>query len=517
MKKINLFVLAGLLFIAPAIKAQTVSNEVVAKKYGKISAYGVLGGKNVGFIGNNEVMDMGKNSYKVFQGTKCVNENFLNGTIGAKDEVDFLFKPDGVLLARVDNSLEKAPIYIQAFDKNLKTSKAQKKVGELGVTLNASSTGSGVSINKRNVSIEIVQNEKSGNILLYCSVNTKGEGSKISPVFKSKSASASYFKLIVLDEELNVINTYDQEAKTVSDIITLTSPTITANNDVLGIASEIGDKQISSMQLVHFSKDGEAEHFDIESDKGSVLSTKISTNSVNDKVVVSILSASSEEDYKKCVLGVYNYNLTTKDFDRGAYGLDVENLNANSFHNFKTFNIDDITILEDGSVLFMLYGTADIYDSGVLLYNASYGMIFVKINKDGDFEWVTAIDKRDRGYHLVNDMNDYVRYFNEDGNLELIMNVHGVTFKEGSYKIPKMKYIDGTTAPVLNNMASGMVVKVVLDMTSGDYQVNKTNLLSKSITGLYLGEAQKLDEPGKYYLRFLKSKEQYNGIIDFRD
>ena len=508
MKKSKIITLACLLLMSWSIKAQTMTNVVKAKSYGMISPMGGKGLAHYGFIGKKEIFNLG-NNFKVFEGDVEVNKDFLAGSYNKNDAVKLAFKGKELLFIRTDNSMDQAPIFIQTFDANLQPKGKPFKIGELGVTLGAGSKGSTGSISKRTVEFEASWDQTTGNILVSCHVGSYGVS--IIRGGRPKSSTTPYVKLILLDQNFNVLSTFAQESTEDGSEIEVVSSSVAENGDGVSIIHEISKNVIKRNFFVHVSKDNEAVLKDIQADKPTVLSSKMSLNSKNDMVAVTILSQDQDVDKKKCYVGVYNYNLKTQSVERKSYELSLDNLNLPTMDHFKWLNIDEVQKLEDGSTLVYLNSTVTMIDNG-REYTQSHGLIFLKIQPNGELAWVTPIEKLDRGYIGVHDMNDVITYLNNNGELEVVFNVGRTFLKNETYKIGNSK-----GAPWINQMGGNIPMKTTINLESGAPRYEALKFGGKKVTCLYVGESQKQEVPGKYIMRLFIDGDAFNTMVDFTE
>ena len=90
MLKYKFITLLAMLFFASSTEAQKVIETTKAQGFGGKITKGTIGMKHVGYMGTKEVLLSG-NKYKVFDGTKEVNKDFLEEDFDKTDGRDLFF------------------------------------------------------------------------------------------------------------------------------------------------------------------------------------------------------------------------------------------------------------------------------------------------------------------------------------------------------------------------------------------------------------------------------------------
>ena len=518
MIKLKQFTVLAISCFAFSSQAQKVVETSKAMGFGAKITRTSVGMIPVGYMGMKEVFLSG-NTYKVFEGTKQVNKDFLEEDFDRTDGRDLYFTEDEVIVVRADNKKDNAPILIQAFDDQLKPKGPIKQVGELSLTLNPAARGTFFSIGKRKIIIKISRNKNSGNTLIYCHVGNyatalNGEVSK-------KSSSTPYVKLILLDKDLNVINTFAQDATDDGNEIDLTSPTMLENGDAIALLTlkkvsviTIVDNQIISQALVHLTKDKETVLTNVSAELNSVLSYQTSMNSGNDKVVVSILSRPNR-DYKNCALSIYTYDLKTRSLNKSITNINKEDFKMKSFKDFYGFQIIETRMFDDGSSMVILNSIKNIYDDGVLQGTLSKALLFVKLSPTGAMSWITPIEKSDQSDYRQHDMNEILTYVNKNGELDVVFNVPIAYYKKGTYKLKSWKALNGRAITAGRGGTRNVAVKVTLNLASGSSKIEKIDFGKKPVSSMYVRDSKALDNPGEYIIRVMYAGKPTIAHLDF--
>lgn len=513
MKRLKLIGLMGLLFLTSSLEAQKVTELSEGVKYRYDIPTPTLlypaGLVHVGFIGNKEVVRVGVEDYRVNEG-KDVVVNDLKSTlnINKADPLGFIFKLDEVILLSADNTKETAPISIQLLDENLKSKTQPVQIGDLSIVLNG--TESGFKSDNRKIELSAYWNKNTGNILVYCHV-LSNKNNAITSVF-GKSATP-YIKLILLDANFNVLSTYEEEAADNESKILAISPCVEDNGDALSYVINSKKTSLNSIQVVHLAKDNDTELIDILPDNSIIMSYKISSNAVNDKVAISILSIKEEEKWNKCDLGVYYYNLKTNDIDRFTYAFNIKTLGSSSMLDLGGLSVFDIEMLEDGSALFYFDVANRIVTSEGRDYINTYGMVYMKIDATGDVDWTTTVDSYNYTYRALYNMDKCVRYYNSDGNLEVIFNAPDKYIKNNVYKLIRNR--NSRPYAISNRKNNSLPVKATIDMSTGAVRYKVLTFGGKNYNRFLFSGAQELETPGKYIMRLFLDKKDYNAIVDF--
>ena len=519
MIKLKQFTLLAILLFASSTHAQKVIESVKAPGFGAKITKGSVGMIHVGYMGMKEVLLSGK-SYKVFEGTKQVNKDFLEEDFDKNDGRDLYFSQDEVIVVRADNKKDIAPILIQAFDDQLKPKGAIKQVGELALTLNPAEKGNFFSIGKRKIIIKVSRNKISGNTLIYCHVGNYA--TSMTGEVSDMSSSTPYVKMILLDKDLNVINTFAQDATGDGNEIELSSLTLLDNGDAIAfltvkkisIISYI-DTKIVSQALVHLTKDKEVGLTEVSAELNKVLSYQTSLNSGDDKVVVSILSRTNK-DYKKCALSIYTYDLKTRSVNKSVNNINKLDFKLKSIKDFRGFQIIETRMLDDGSSLVILNSIKYIYDDGKLEGTLSRALLFVKLSSKGEISWITPIEKSDQSDHKQHDMNEILTYMNENGELEIVFNVPKAYYKSGTYKLKSWNYLNGRVISQRKKGTRNLPVKVTLNVASGSSKIEKITFGNKPLTCLHIKDSKVLDNTGEYVMRVMVGGKPMITHLDFK-
>lgn len=518
MIKFKRFTVLTILFFASFSHAQNVIESTKAQRFGAKITKGSLGMIPVGYVGMKEVFLSG-NSYKVFEGTKQVNKDFLEEDFNKTDGRDFYFGQDEVIVVRVDNKKDNAPILIQAFDDQLKPKGAIKQVGELSLTLNPAARGNFFSIGKRKIIVKISRNKNSGNTLIYCHVGNYATA--INGEVSIKSSSTPYVKLILLDKDLNVINTFAQDATDDGNEIDLATPTLLENGDAIALLTlkkvsviTLIDNKIVSQALVHLTKDKEAVLTNVSAELNTVLSYATSMNSGNDKVIVSILSRTNK-DNKNCALSIYTYDLKTRSLNKSVSTINKEEFKMKSLRDFRGFKIIETRMFDDGSSLVILNSIMDIYDDGVLQGTLSRALLFVKLSPTGSLSWITPIEKSDQSDYRQHDLNDILTYVNKNGELDIVFNVPKAYYKRGTYKLKSWRALNGRAITQRKGGTRNLPVKVTLNLASGSSKIDKIDFGKKPVTCLHIRDSKALDNPGEYIMRVMSAGKPMIMHLDF--
>ena len=412
---------------------------------------------------------------------------------------DYLFnKEDMATVNTVKDNITK--VYIQRYDYEFNKLGDSIKITELAGELHPTS---GRKYKYMTFNIDTYRDEGSKTTLLKCRV--------YNPDFDTKS----YLRLLILDENYNIVYTYEQEVKDKENSIDMLEYRILDNGEVFFIVAESDKEFLQGLDLIHFNGN-QPERIELVPDQAKILSTNLSTNSYGNKLIVSLLA--KDEDHKKnnrATLTVYDYDFQTETMDRQSYQFDSAKLMPDFGRGFGHFVISKVQFLKDGSGLFFLGDLNNKNES--INSNSTYyydrNMMILKINKEGEMEWINVLKRNTSSLKIAN-LNDCIDYITEDETLEIVFNGIEKDFVNGIYS-PKLG--DGGKQPLMFAVRGVTPVKATIDLFTGDMQVKKIDFKNDEVYALLLSDAQKTDKPGEYIMKLLLNNSPSISVIDFKE
>ncbi|RFC55559.1 hypothetical protein [Brumimicrobium aurantiacum] len=319
-------------------------------------------------------------------------------------------------------------------------------------------------------------------------------------------AIRTFTKLVVLDEDLNEINSIQLIGEKEDNNIDLIAHRILDNGEVLVIVSENDWDFVYSYKLIHFKKDGSQIITDLSPAKSQIVKSQISENMYNDEVTISILSTGSkkEDDNNNGVVTAYRYNLNTNEMSYMNYGLNGKELLLGKEDKLQYLKNIKVEYLEDGSLIHFLageiYGEASMQERSIIIF---------KVNPEGEFEWLNTIYRTSRSAGKAN-MLGYLSYYTDPGDLEIIFNSR-IDFMKGNQYTPEI----GTNSQYLRVDNGVKPVRARINLESGEMDTEALYTDSE-VNSFSIRSARPLDEPGKYKIIHDIGKDHFISIIDFK-
>ncbi len=139
-------------------------------------------------------------------------------------------------------------------------------------------------------------------------------------------------------------------------------------------------------------------------------------------------------------------------------------------------------------------------------------MLILKINKEGDMEWVNVLKRNTSSLHNTN-LNGCLDYITEEGDLEIVFNGIRKDFTTGKYS-PNINSVK----PSLMFAVKGVTpVKAIIDLSSGDMRIKKADFKDNEVYALLISDAKKLDQPGEYLIKCILNDKPHLSVIDFKE
>lgn len=412
---------------------------------------------------------------------------------------DYLFnKEDMATVNPVRDKENKSKVYIQRYDYEFNKLGDSIKITELAGELHPTSVRK---YKYTTFNIDTYRDEGSKTTLLKCRV------------YNSDGDSKSYLRLLILDENYNIVYTYEQEVKDKENSIDMLGYRILDNGEVFFIVAESDKEFLQGLDLIHLNGN-QTERSELVPDQAKILSTNLSANSYGNKLIVSLLA--KDKDYKKnnrVTLTVYDYDFETETMDRQSYQFDSAKLMPDFGRGFGHFVISKVQFLKDGSGLFFLGELNNKNES--INSNATYfydlNMMILKINKEGEMEWLNVLKRNTSSLKIAN-LNGCIDYITEDETLEIVFNGIEKDFENGIYS-PRL----GGKPSLMFPVRGVTPVKATIDLFTGDIQIKRIDFKNDEVFALFLSDAQKTDKPGEYIMKILLNNSPNISVIDFKE
>lgn len=413
---------------------------------------------------------------------------------GDKFARGLIFKEDrfGILNTAIKSG--RISIVMQDYDYALNKAGSQKEIYETNLTIDEKTLGFGRNLSTQKTDIQY--DKKTNSIFLKLEVKN--------------SEKRSFLTLVVLNENYEEKSSITIPAQDHKKYIELVTHKILDNGEVLAIVQEVdGYLDIHSYNLVHFANDGSNNHVikEVLPAKKHIISSQISENSFEDNVIISILSSGTikDGDEDKGALTAYKYNLKSGEMDYITYALNESEVLTGKDNDFQNLWELKTEFLADGSILYYLFGD---YESELLYHDRS--IIVIKVDKNGEFQWLNTIGRNSRSI-VKNNTVGYLSYLNGEGDLEIIFNTSKSALKGGSYSPdlnghPDYLKVNETVKPV----------KAIINHETGKMEIKAINFDS-NINSFSYASARETEVTGVYKIMHNKGKDTYISTVDFKE
>ncbi|MDR0801941.1 hypothetical protein [Fluviicola sp.] len=335
-----------------------------------------------------------------------------------------------------------------------------------------------------------------------------------------KGQDLSYCKIILLNDNYKVLNTFEYKSASGENYIQATPQKIFENGDALVSISEgIKEYKENGSLVFKISKQaqifvpangGTSKELELMPDQERIINIKTAENLTKDgNVLYSILSSVYDKERNEVVvyIGLYTYNVSSEKLERKSYQYGIKEvfpnynvLNTSSFYLKKIFN------LTDGSILLWLIATDPI--SG---YSRDSGHVFIKIEPNNQISWIKGFRKESIS---LPELAGAIDYFDTNGNLNLVFNFPSKKFKNNTLATCFGKTIILNSKITRVDVGSIPIVATV-DISTGEIMMKKMSIEGSALGGILISESESLGENGKYRMHMMINKKLQFAEIDF--